>query len=73
MSLQRLSGLGTETTGAVLIGAVLLASLAASHLLSLSLFASGLLVTLLALIASVAFVPGVWPTLYRTTGIPARA
>lgn len=57
----------------LLVGVPLVAALGVSSLLPLTLLQSGLLVTLAALVAVVAVVPGVRPTLYRKTGVRAGA
>lgn len=51
------------------LGAVLAGVLIVSYLLPLRLFQSGLLVVATLLAIVIVFVPGVWPTLYRKTGV----
>ncbi len=55
------------------VGIGLVAAAAVHYLLSVSLFVTGLLVCVLFLVGVIAFVPGVWPTLYRTTGVSVGA
>lgn len=54
---------------ALLVGAGLVAALLASYLLPVGLYASALLVLAALLSGAVALVPGVWPSLYRATGV----
>lgn len=54
------------------LGAALAGVLIVSYLLPLGLFQSGLLVVATLLATVVVFVPGVWPTLYRKTGVSPR-
>jgi len=55
------------------VGAVLAAVLAVGYLLALGRSPSTLLVVFVLLVGVLLLVPGVWPTLYRTTGVGAGA
>lgn len=57
----------------VVVGSGLAVAAAVHYLLSVDLLVSGLFVCFVFLASVVAFVPGVWPTLYRSSGIGTGA
>lgn len=57
----------------LVLGVMLAGAIAVNYVLPLDRFASLLLVAFVVLLGTFAVVPGAWPTLYRKTGVGARA